>query len=209
MRIVCISDTHSMHRQVDVPDGDLLIHAGDSLGTGSLRELEDLDQWFAELPHANKILIAGNHDWCFEDDPEEARSRVRHAHYLEDSAIELEGLTFWGSPWTPVFFNWAFNLKRGKPLAKRWAKIPEATDILITHGPPAGILDRVDTQKGTLRPGCEDLAAKVETLELKLHIFGHIHEGHGQEIIDDCRYINASTCNGQFKPLNPPIVVDL
>ena len=57
MRIVCISDTHSMHRQIQVPDGDLLIHAGDSLGVGTLDELEDLDQWFSELPHTNKILI--------------------------------------------------------------------------------------------------------------------------------------------------------
>ena len=209
MRIVCISDAHSMHRQIQVPDGDLLIHAGDSLGVGTLDELEDLDQWFSELPHTNKILIAGNHDWCFQDEPAEARELVRNAHYLQDSPLELAGLKFWGSPWTPVFFNWAFNLERGDAIAERWARIPGDTDVLITHGPPAGILDRIESPSGIVRPGCEALAERIARLSLKLHIFGHIHEGHGEEQIGDCLCVNASTCNGSFKPLNPPIVIDL
>lgn len=209
MRIVCISDTHSMHRQIHVPDGDLLIHAGDSLGVGSLEELKELDQWFSELPHANKILIAGNHDWCFQDEPAEARELVRHAHYLQDGPLKLGGLKFWGSPWTPVFFKWAFNLERGDTIAERWARIPEDTDVLITHGPPAGILDRIESPSGILHPGCEALAERIARLSLKLHIFGHIHEGHGEEQIGDCRCVNASICNESFKPLNLPIVIDL
>lgn len=123
--------------------------------------------------------------------------------------MELEGLKFWGSPWTPVFFNWAFNLERGDALAERWARIPEDTDVLITHGPPAGIRDKIDSPTGIIRPGCEALAERVASLTLKLHIFGHIHEDHGREQIGDCLYVNASTCNGRFKPLNPPIVIDL
>lgn len=209
MRLVCISDTHGMHRQVDVPEGDILIHSGDCLGVGTLAELEDLDHWFAEQPHPHKILIAGNHDWCFQDEPQDARALVRHAHYLQDTGLELAGLKFWGSPWTPVFFSWAFNLERGEALAERWAQIPADTDILITHGPPAGILDGVPTGTGTVNVGCDDLAATVETLSPRLHIFGHIHEGYGQRQIGQCRYINASTCTGAFKPQNPPIVIDL
>lgn len=209
MRIVCISDTHSLHRQIEVPDGDLLIHAGDCLGVGTLDELEDLDHWFSELPHPHKILIAGNHDWCFQDEPAEARALVRHAHYLQDSPLELNGLKFWGSPWTPVFFNWAFNLTRGEAIAERWARIPEDTDVLITHGPPAGILDRIDSPTGTVRPGCEALAERVAQLAPTLHVFGHIHEDYGQQQIGGCRYVNASTCNGRYQPLNPPIVIDL
>ena len=169
MRLVCISDTHSMHRQVSVPDGDVLIHAGDCLGVGTLEELEDLDNWFSEQPHRHKILIAG-------------------------------------SPWTPIFFDWAFNLERGTAIAERWAQIPSDTDVLITHGPPAGILDQVNE---SLAVGCGDLAWELERLTLKLHIFGHIHESYGQQTLNDCRYINASTCTGQYKPLNPPIVVDI
>lgn len=209
MRLVCISDTHSMHRQIQVPDGDILIHSGDCLGVGTLDELEDLDNWFAEQPHPHKILIAGNHDWCFQDDPQQARALVRHAHYLQDSSLELAGLKFWGSPWTPVFFDWAFNLERGTELAERWAQIPSDTDILITHGPPAGILDEVPSGTDSVHVGCDDLASVVETLTPRLHIFGHIHEGYGQRQIGQCRYINASTCTGSYKPLNPPIVIDL
>ncbi|MGM0571921.1 MAG: metallophosphatase domain-containing protein [Pseudomonadota bacterium] len=218
MRLVCISDTHSMHRQIQVPDGDILIHAGDCLGAGTLEELEDLDNWFSEQPHRHKILIAGNHDWCLQDEPEEAEALVRNAIYLRDSGTEIEGLKFWGSPWTPVFFDWAFNLARGEAIAERWAQIPADTDILITHGPPAGILDEVimatqSQQMISAKPsesvGCEDLARELERLKLKMHVFGHIHESHGQETMNDCLFVNASTCTASFKPLNPPIIVDL
>jgi Icc-related predicted phosphoesterase len=210
MRLVCISDTHGMHRQIDIPAGDLLIHSGDCLGVGTLEEVEELDRWFAELPHTHKILIAGNHDWCFQNDPIEARNRITHAHYLLDSALEIDGLTFWGSPWVPAFFNYAFNLERGEALAERWAQIPRNTDVLITHGPPAGILDEVITPNGTvIHPGCEDLARALKTLSPRLHVFGHIHEGYGQQHAGDTRYINASSCNARFKPVNPPIVLDI
>ncbi|MCK7548903.1 metallophosphatase domain-containing protein [Marinobacter koreensis] len=209
MRIVCISDTHGMHRQIQVPEGDLLIHAGDSLARGTLDDLEDLDDWLAGLPHRHKILIAGNHDWCFQDEPEEARDLLKHACYLQDGGIEIEGFRFWGSPWTPVFFNWAFNLERGEALAERWARIPENLDVLITHGPPAGILDIVPDAKGELSVGCEELATAVENRQPRLHIFGHIHESYGQKRQGNSLFVNASTCTGSFKPLNPPVVLDL
>lgn len=209
MKLVCISDTHSMHRQIQVPEGDILIHAGDCLGVGTLEELEDLDNWFAEQPHPHKILIAGNHDWCFQDEPAEARELVKNAIYLQDNGVEIEGIRFWGSPWTPVFFNWAFNLERGEPLAERWRQIPDNTDVLITHGPPAGILDTVPSGLQTISVGCDDLARELERLRPKVHIFGHIHEAWGQHETDECLYINASTCTGSFKPLNPPIVIDI
>ena len=209
MRLVCISDTHSMHREISVPDGDILIHAGDCLGVGTLDELEDLDDWLSEQPHRHKILIAGNHDWCLQDEPAEAEALIKNAIYLRDSGTEIEGLRFWGSPWTPVFFDWAFNLTRGPAIAKRWEQIPADTDVLITHGPPAGILDQVLTATHSQSVGCDDLTRELERLKLKMHVFGHIHEGHGQQHMDDCLFVNASTCNGSFRPLNPAIVVDL
>ncbi len=209
MRLVCISDTHSMHRQITVPDGDILIHGGDCLGVGTLEELEDLDNWFSEQPHRHKILIAGNHDWCLQDEPAEAEALIRNAIYLRDTGTEIEGLKFWGSPWTPVFFDWAFNLARGPVIAERWEQIPADTDILITHGPPAGILDQVITATHSQSVGCDDLTQELERLRLKMHVFGHIHESHGQLSLNDCLFVNASTCDSSFKPLNPPIVVDL
>src|SRR5438552_1874538 len=85
----------------------------------------------SRLPHHHKVVIAGNHDFCFERNPEAARPRLRHAVYLQDQALEVEGLRLYGSPWQPWFFDWAFNLQRGEPLRAKWAQIPEGTDILI------------------------------------------------------------------------------
>ena len=63
MKIVCISDTHCQHRQIVIPNGDLLIHAGDFLSTGwEADALIDFDDWLGELPHPHKVVIAGNHD---------------------------------------------------------------------------------------------------------------------------------------------------
>jgi predicted phosphohydrolase len=212
MRLVCLSDTHNMHRQVDVPDGDILIHAGDCLGAGTLEELEDLDDWFGSLPHRHKILIAGNHDWCFQNDPVSARDRVTQAIYLQDEGITLDGIRFWGSPWTPVFFDWAFNLERGARLAERWAQIPDETDVLITHGPPAGILDGVVSGligNHTESAGCAALMAAVARVQPPIHIFGHIHEGYGRHDSNGTLFVNASSCQANYKPLNPPIILDI
>lgn len=210
MKLTVISDTHGMHEQItEIPASDVLVHAGDSMGRGTLEDLEALNDWLGTLPHRHKILIAGNHDWCFQDTPEEARRRLTNAVYLQDSGIEIDGIRFWGSPWTPVFFNWAFNLSRGEALAERWALIPADTDVLITHGPPMNILDKVGVRFGGSHVGCEALAARLGQLNLRAHLFGHIHESHGRQLIDRCQYVNASTCTGQFKPDNPPALVDI
>lgn len=210
MRLVCISDTHGLHRQLrDIPDGDVLIHAGDFLGVGKLDELEDFNEWLGGLPHRHKIIIAGNHDWAIQDHPEAARLLITEAVYLEDEGVEVESIRFWGSPWTPYFRNWAFNLKRGEPLARRWAKIPDNTDVLITHGPPRGILDEAHVNFRVERAGCQDLADRVEQLRVKAHIFGHIHEGYGQTDQNGVRYVNASTCTIRYRPDNPPITLDV
>ncbi len=209
MRIVCISDTHSMHRQVSVPDGDLLIHAGDCLGVGTLDELADLNDWLGSLPHRHKLLVAGNHDWCLQDEPADAEAMLTNVTYLRDRETLVEGLRFYGSPWTPVFFDWAFSRQRGARLAERWRLIPENVDVLITHGPPHGILDEVMIGTRAESVGCEELRRRVEEVRPRLHVFGHIHEGYGQQESGDCLFINASTCLASYKPLNPPIVIDL
>jgi len=213
MRIVCISDTHSKHMEIEhVPEGDVLIHAGDSLAFGSLFDLEDLDHWLGTLPHRHKILIAGNHDTCFEDSAEKARKLVTNAIYLQDSGVEIEGLRFWGSPWTPRFFDWAFNANRGQELQRKWQQIPPDTHVLITHGPPAGVRDTVLTQRGESQVGCHNLLNRIyELTHLKAHVFGHIHGGYGTEIRGDgeVRYVNASICTEWYEPSNLPIVFDL
>lgn len=210
MRLVCISDTHSLHRRIpEVPDGDILIHAGDCLGAGTLDNVEDLNDWLGTLPHQHKIVIAGNHDWAFQETPELAREALTNAMYLEDSGVEIDGLRFWGSPWTPEFMDWAFMLGRGQPLNDRWKLIPDDTDVLITHGPPKDIADEVSLGFRCQNVGCTDLKFRIAQLSLTAHIFGHIHEGYGEYQRGDTRFINASTCNARYEPINPPIVLDI
>lgn len=216
MRIVCLSDTHNRHGALDVPDGDVLLHAGDATMRGDPEELRAFDAWLARQPHRHKLVVAGNHDWLFEKDAALARSLLAHATYLQDSGIEIAGLRFWGSPWQPWFLDWAFNLERGADLAAKWELIPEGTDVLVTHGPPYGVRDHVPPRsRGTSldgngeHVGCEALLAALERVRPRLHVFGHIHEGYGQERRDGTLFVNASNCDRAYRPINAPIVVDL
>ena len=197
MRIVCVSDTHGWHRDVAVPDGDLLVHAGDITRKGELDTVADFDRWLGGLPHPHKVVVCGNHDFAFQEQPHAARSLITNAVYLEDSAVTVAGLTVYGSPWQPWFGGWAFNLERGPALAAVWAKIPDDTDILITHGPPAGILDR--TTRGE-PVGCRDLFDRVMAVRPRLHVFGHIHEAAGRADVDGMTFVNASCFEGRGGP---------
>lgn len=206
MRLVCISDTHGMHRRIEVPDGDVLLHSGDLCGRGSVAEVEDFDRWLATLPHRHKVVIAGNHDWCFQITPDPARNALQHAHYLQDEGITLDGVRFWGSPWQPEFMDWAFKLPRGAALAEKWALIPVGTDVVLTHGPPFGFGDRCDDGR---RVGCDDLLPALLRVGARLHVSGHIHEDAGLRQHGDLLLANASICDVRCRPVQPAIVVDL
>jgi Icc-related predicted phosphoesterase len=206
-RIVCISDTHNRLSRVKVPDGDILIHAGDATMAGRSEEIDKFDEDLERLPHKHKIVIAGNHDWLFQTHPAEARRRITAATYLEDSEVTVCGLRIYGSPWQPEFCNWAFNLDRGEDLYEKWEKIPAKVDILITHGPPAKVLDRCPDGR---QVGCADLeAAILDRVRPRLHVFGHIHHSYGQQDFEGMTFVNASVCNERYEPRNAPIVVDL
>lgn len=214
MRIVCISDTHNCNEQIDVPDGDLLIHAGDATSIGTEDEIRQFNAWFSGLPHRNKIFIAGNHDWLFEKNNDRARGLLDGSiTYLQDSSVVIDGLKIYGSPWQPRFFDWAFNLNRGPEMAAKWTQIPDDIDILITHGPPNGILDSVPRVWGDELTGCEELRKTVDAIaangRLKLHVFGHIHCGYGRKAVGRVTFVNASTCDEGYDPTQPPIVVDI
>ncbi len=216
LRIVCMSDTHGFHRDIAVPDGDLLLHAGDMTPRGRRDEVQDFGEWFAGLPHARKILVAGNHDFLFQDEPDTARKLVRHGSvtYLEDSGTQHAGLRIWGSPWQPWFHDWAFNLQRGEPLREIWSRIPHETDILVTHTPPFGTLDTV--HRGGHSVGCEALAERLAALEPRLHVFGHIHEAYGVvgtgigggAAPGERLSVNASCCTLAYQPTQAPVVID-
>jgi predicted phosphodiesterase len=207
-RLVLLSDTHGLHDSLSVPDGDVLVHAGDFSSTGKPREVEAFVRFLARLPHAHKIVIAGNHDFLCEREPERAAALLNaSATYLLDSGTSAAGLSFWGSPWQPWFYDWAFNLPRGSALAQKWALVPTGIDVLITHGPPFGVLDRV-ARDGT-SVGCEALLEALPRIAPKLHVFGHIHEAYGAVQRDGTLHINASNCNLQYEPVQPPVVVDV
>lgn len=203
-----ISDTHGMHDGIDLSKADAIVHCGDLTNRGHATEAVAFMNWFEQLPYKYKVFIAGNHDFIFEGDSTFIQGEIkgRDFIYLEDSGVRLEGFNFYGSPWQPWFFDWAFNLERGPEIAKKWSMIPDDTDILITHGPPKGILDK--TLAG-VAVGCYDLLQKIHVVRPKIHAFGHIHEGYGIREYCNTEFVNASICTRSYDPINKAIVVEV
>ncbi len=229
MRIVCISDTHGLARVTAIPPGDVLVHAGDLTMRGTEEELEAEFAWLASQPHRHKVVIAGNHDWVLDpampeafhnwtlersSPPRELAARYPSLTYLCDDAAEIEGYAFYGSPWQPNFGSWAFNFPKaddGAAARSTWSAIPDGVEVLITHGPPLGTLDRVDSGAAA---GCPELARRIASLDrLRLHVFGHIHEAYGCERrtagAGDVAFVNASLCTLRYRASNEPIAIDL
>lgn len=205
MKIVTISDTHQKHINLKIPDGDMLIVAGDITEGIYFLGADRFNAWLGTLPHKYKIVIAGNHDFYFQDQPDRVKEILSNAIYLNESGITIEGIKIWGSPWTKWFYDWAFNIPIGTD-ADYWKKVPDDTDILITHGPPYGILD---TTKLRNEPaGCKELLKTVERIKPKLHVFGHIHESYGTYTNKETTFINTSICNEKYEPINKPIVYE-
>lgn len=206
MKICFISDTHGLHKRLEVPAADILIHAGDFSGKGEEWQVKSFINWFTGLPHRYKIFIAGNHDFLAEEDPECFQALLNdQIIYLENSFVDVEGIRIWGSPITPWFYDWAFNRRRGKEIRKYWEAIPSNTDIVVTHGPPLGQGDL--TVKGEL-VGCKDLLDIIETIQPRYHVFGHIHEAYGINKIEQTTFVNASVLDEHYALVNPPIVID-
>jgi Icc-related predicted phosphoesterase len=218
MKITFISDTHNKHNQItkDLPGGDLLIHAGDISSMGYKHEIQQFCKWFNGLDnYTNKIFIAGNHDWGFQDHPSQTKEIIdfyKNITYLQDQ-IDMIGentedmIKVWGSPWQPEFYNWAFNLPRnGTELEGKWGLIPNDTDILITHGPAWGYVDKIFGNQTPL--GCELLTTKIKEIKPKIHVCGHIHSAYGYVFDGDTHFINASVLNESYFYDNKPLSVE-
>ncbi|MHA2066686.1 MAG: metallophosphatase domain-containing protein [Candidatus Thorarchaeota archaeon] len=224
MRVICISDTHARHKDITIPDGDLLIHAGDFSMMGYDREVSEFKDWFSGLPHKHKIAICGNHEVGLEGlSASEIRSRLAlddkiGSDYLHGYSTKIQisynrSILLWGGPWQPEFMDWAYNVPRGR-LGQYWERIPRDVEILVTHGGPYEILDKVKypNPDGRHHVGCEELLKRVEELKLrslKLHVFGHVHEAYGKVEEHGVTFVNASICDLHYRPVNPPIVVDI
>lgn len=213
MRLVLLSDTHAhpLSKWL-IPDGDVLINAGDfCVGRQvPLDTVRSLNDEMAAQPHKHKLLVGGNHDLPLMLEPEQARALLTGVTYLEDAAVTIDGVKFYGTPWQPDHRHWAFNLpRRCLELKAKWTAVPDDTDVLITHTPPFGILDW--SKSGQENVGCELLRRRLEDTERpspKLHVFGHVHESRGQEGNNGTLHINAASVDLAYEPVNKPIVVD-
>lgn len=217
MTIVAISDTHGRHNQLDMSKypADVLIHAGDWTRGRDLGLSETIEflEWLEAQPYKHKLFIAGNHEVQVEAD------QARFSHilstypsitYLHHKTITIDGINFYGSNYSNEFCGWAF-MKKELGLEEIWDKIPDDTNVLITHGPAYGTHDQVKHAYGCdPNVGSESLVYRKRELEgtLKLHISGHIHEAYGISGTNPTN-ICASVLNENYQLVNNPIIITI
>jgi Icc-related predicted phosphoesterase len=209
MKIVFISDTHTAHRDLELPEGDVLVFAGDMCisHTGAdtiqlMEQVRDFNEWLGELDFERKICISGNHEKVFQKC---LVNNLSNAVYLEDQMYKYKGVIFYGSPWTPHFYG-AFNASE-ESLALKYKRIEDSVDVLITHGPPFGILD--SPNKGD-HAGSASLRVAVDRIKPKVHVFGHIHAAYGEHNRDGIQYFNASMAGRKHTDMaNKPWVFEV
>jgi Icc-related predicted phosphoesterase len=233
VRLVFISDTHEMHEAVRIPPCDILVHCGDATGVGRVDQLERFAAWCRKLKRRGDVrevvFVAGNHDILLDAaHPLTVKSGLHTralealdgVTYLRDQAATIFGVRFYGSPWTPKFYDWAFMLVDEADGERVFSRVPAGMDVLVTHGPPHRMMDECPDGR---RVGSISLLAVTTTQAPRIHAFGHIHHSYGSEwdagwlgdgdvprLPDGGRcWINASICTEAYKPTNAPIVVDL
>lgn len=227
MKLIVLSDTHCNHNMLDmyledpdfIRDVDVIIHAGDATNSKAkiVNELEmhNFLEWYSDLDIPTKIFVPGNHDVSIESGMIREDS-YPNIDFLIHQPMCIDGVNFFGSPYTPTFGEgWAYNKKLHR-IADAWDIVPDNTDILITHGPPKGILDITHVSDSIIKNvGCKALLNKVFSLDkLQYHIFGHIHDekniiNSGYRIIDKTVFINASIVDTDLNVINPPIKIDI
>jgi Icc-related predicted phosphoesterase len=219
MRIVTIADTHGS--LPDIPPCDLLIHAGDicpATDHSQFAQMQFLSvpfaNWLSRVPAQSIIVVPGNHDYIFQKYSHLVPTNLR-CKILNDSVFELDHLVIFGSPWTPYFFDWAFNgpydpMEADAFFERKWSFIPEKTQIVITHGPPSGIRDLTYRINNA---GEYNLKQRILTIKPLLHVFGHIHYSYGVERVEHegsiITFVNASYLGEDYKTPNKILQFDL
>uniref|UniRef100_A0A0N5BLI2 Metallophos domain-containing protein n=1 Tax=Strongyloides papillosus TaxID=174720 RepID=A0A0N5BLI2_STREA len=227
VRFVAISDTHEKLDEVlkHIPNGDVLLHAGDFTNYGDIGEVIKFNAELGKLPHKYKVVIAGNHELGFENGETMTKRQITTLNmlgmkkpyelltnciYLCDKEIELFGLKIYGTPWHPMP-GYAFYRPRGQPILHKWNQIPSNIDILLTHTPPLGHGDFNSWDKcdGVLA-GCAELLNTVEMrIKPKYHVFGHIHQRRGVTTNGTTIFINAAICDHKLNSCYKPIIFDV
>jgi Icc-related predicted phosphoesterase len=226
-RIVALSDMHGQLPS-NVPDADLLIIAGDVTPATDhhvsfqARWLDTTFRRWLESQTAPAIVgIAGNHDFVFQEKPAGFDPHRWKWHYLEESHIDVAGVRIFGTPWQPWFLEWAFNAPRERGeefLAQIYSRIPEDTDIIVSHGPPRGYGDRVPPNlksfNAGLNVGSVSLLEAIYRVKPRLVVCGHIHSGYGVYTVETgapypTTIANASLLNEGYRMVNKPVVLKL
>jgi len=206
MKIVSISDTHSKHNELEIPECDLFIHGGDFtyFSNGGESEIIDFLTWFSLQPAKHKVFIAGNHEVLWESKEQYFKNKIPEGvYYLNDSMVEIDGIKIWGSPITPYFYGWAYNRNRGEEIKKHWDLIPDDIDILVTHGPAFGIMDKA----GNEHVGCEELLFALQRVKPKMHLHGHMHR-KGHIYNNNIHYFNCAMVNSKYNIVNKPSLIN-
>jgi Icc-related predicted phosphoesterase len=216
VRIVAFSDTHGYHKKLTIPDGDMLICAGDFSMRAKMHNVTEFARWFKAQPHQYKIIVPGNHDMFCEGNISWCRTEFEPAVLLNHEEKEVAGYRVFGSPYSSAIHDpsdWSFDYPPGGRKSKElWDFIPSGIDILITHGPPKGILDLVRFPAYGEDPhvGDANLLENVKRVLPRIHLFGHIHEGSGSYTADTwtTKFYNTCICDVRYDPTNPVTVID-
>jgi Icc-related predicted phosphoesterase len=203
VRVIVFGDTHEHHRDVSVPDGNLLIHVGDiTRNSFSPRAIQDFDAWLRHLPHQYKIVIPGNHDYGLADPA--WQKLITSAILLINNGVELMGLKIWGTPITPVDHG-HFGGETAADRERQFRRIPDETNIIISHGPPHGILDC--EPGGAIPQGCRELLRAVKRINPLLNAFGHIHGASGVVQSGKTLFVNAAVAGRNGYPVRKPRLI--
>ena len=211
MRVAAISDTHGRQNWT-VPSCEVFIHAGDITCSGSLQVTAIFASKLREFMDSpdgpqHAIIVPGNHDQCFELLLTPVRELFgENVHVLLDQAVILDGIRFYGSPWTPPFMRWHFMADESR-LASLYSGMPDTLDMLVTHGPPRGILD-----PGWQEPhvGSTALADAIVNRQIAHHVFGHLHDAGGRSIQrGGTTFHYVAACNYEYALVNQPKIIEL
>jgi len=206
MKICALSDTHGYHRQVKIPSGvDLILFAGDISNQGEDHILRDFNVWLGELG-VPAIVVAGNHDLTLDNNYYLAKQVLSNAIYLEHELVEFNGVKIFGSPYSPKLGWWGFGLTKDEAEHK-WSQLPEDTDIVMSHGPMFGFLDKLNRNGNHV--GCKKLRKHIRRVKPKYLIVGHIHEEHGY-MPGDTQTYNVSICDWpDCEPTYSPTIIEI
>ncbi|MBR5958464.1 MAG: metallophosphatase domain-containing protein [Salinivirgaceae bacterium] len=191
MRILHLSDTHGLHNQIGhLPEADVIVHSGDFTHCGTEKECLDFLNWFIALPYKHKIFVVGNHDLCLYD-ADNIEDLPANVHFLQDRGVTVDGVRFYGTGFM------------------HYRAIPPDTQVLVTHEPPLGILDR-EENLGIGEYGSTEIRKQVSALPaLRLHLFGHSHNGYGLYQENGVTFSNGALMAYDIRIEREPRVIEL